>query len=101
MVNPTDSVPTSPRDSRHQAQRRHVGEDALRFPEKQAARVGERNALRMPPEQHGAKRGLQRADLQAERWLLNAKTGRGTGHVPGLGNGNEVGRMSICQTYQE
>ena len=83
------------RDPRHQRfHRRHVGEDAPRFGEEQAARVGERDTLRMAAKQLSAERGLERADLLAEGRLLDAELRGGAGHVSGLGDRDEVAEMA-------
>jgi len=97
------------RDAGHaQLERPHVGQDATRVGEEQAARVGQRNALGVTLEQREAELGLERADLQRQRRLLDAEHRCGAGHVTRVGDGLEVAQVSklhvqnsICRTYRD
>jgi hypothetical protein len=56
--------------------------------------VGQRDALRVPPEEPRAERRLERLNLLAERRLLDAQARRGARHVARLGDGDEVAEVT-------
>ena len=57
------------------------------------AAVGQRHALRVAVEQRQAELRLERADLLAQRRLLDAQLGRGARHVARAGDGGEVAQL--------
>ena len=95
-MKPTTTRPCSPR-----AVRRVVASGALDLVENDAgaiekgdARVGQFDAARLAAKQLHVEFLFQRADLHAQRRLLNAEPFGGPGHVLFFSDGNEIAQVA-------
>ena len=100
-MKPSPSRPASPRAARRAAGTACSTRSRIvaRFGEKRLARLGQLDPARLAPEQLHVELGFERADLLAERRLLDAEPLGRAGDVTLLGDGDEIAEVAQFHSH--